>query len=102
MIVRLYDTYKDPQPWDQHLPPNLIPPIKHLRKVFEDDHWSYGQITEKLCYHRLHPAEPGDIAKYLDPLERFKRLVGVAASQRLLALLNEGTAPAVFKAFFDL
>ena len=36
MMGRLYDDYKHPGPWDKNLPPDLIPPIKHLRKIFDE------------------------------------------------------------------
>jgi hypothetical protein len=98
----LYDHYKHPEPWDRNLPADLIPPLKHLRKVFDDHHWSYGQITEKLCYNRLHPDESDDIKEYLEPLQQLKRIVGLPATQRFIALLKTTTAPAIFKAFFDL
>jgi hypothetical protein len=93
--------YRQQEEWDKGLPSTLIPPIKYLRDAFEDAHWTYGQVSEKHCYHRLHPEEPGDITEYLRPLEQLKRRVRLAASQRFLALLNAGTAPVVFKAFFD-
>jgi hypothetical protein len=93
--------YRQQEEWDKGLPPTLIPPLKHLRDAFEEAHWNYGRVSEELCYHRLHPAEPGDITEYLQPLEQLKRWVGLAASQRFMALLNAGTAPATFKAFFD-
>jgi hypothetical protein len=102
-MATLYDHYKHPDPWEQNLPADLIPPIKHLRKIFEDNHWTYGQITEKLCYSQLHLNEPNQVVKeYLDPLQKLKIIVGIEATQRFIELIKTQTAPAIFKAFFDL
>jgi len=100
--VSLYDHYKYREPWDKDLPTDLIPPIKHLRSTFDNLHQYYGQITEKLCYYRLHPGDAEDIEEYLAPLRQLQGIVGVPATQRFIALLKTGTPPAIFKAFFDL
>lgn len=100
--MRLYDMYRQQEKWDKGLPPALIPPIKHLRDAFEEAHRIYGRLSGRLCYHHLHPEESGDISEYLGPLEQLKQWLGVAASQRFVALLKAGTAPAIFKAYFDL
>lgn len=100
--MHLCKMYRQQEKWNKGLPPALIPPIQHLRDAFEEAHWKYGRVSKKLCYHRLHPEEPGDISEYLGPLEQIKRWVGIVASQRFVALLNANTAPAIFRAFFEL
>jgi hypothetical protein len=102
-MPRLYDLYKHPEPWDQNLPADLIPPINHLRKLFDNHHWTYGKITETHCYHHLHPDNPDpDIRDYLNPLEQLKGIAGTTATRSFMALLRTGTPPALFKAFLDL
>ena len=99
----LYDLYKDPEPWDQNLPTDLMPPIKHLRKTFDLNHFTYGQVTQKLCFWQLHPGTPDDeINEYLKPLQQLKSIAGAPATQRFIELLELKTEPATFKAFFDL
>jgi hypothetical protein len=100
--VGLYEMYRQQEKWDKGLPPTLIASIKHLRDDFGEVHRIYGRLTKTLCYHRLHPEEPSDISEYLRPLEQLKQWLGLAASQRFVALLNAGTAPTIFKAFLDL
>jgi hypothetical protein len=103
MMGRLYDDYKHPEPWDHNLPADLIPPIKHLRKIFDENHFSYGWVTQKLCYHQLHPNEPDEeIREYVDPLQQLKVIAGTKATQRFIELIKTQTAPAIFKSFFDL
>lgn len=102
-MASLYDLYRNPEPWDQNLPPDLIPPIMHLRKTFDENHFTYGQVTEKLCYWQLHPGTPDDeINDHLKPLQHLKGIAGAPATQRFVGLLKTNTAPALFKAFFYL
>lgn len=101
--MRLYDHYKDPEPWDQNLPADLVPPIKHLRKIFAENHFTYGQVTQKLCYWQLHPGTPDDeINDHIKPLQQLKGIAGVPATERFIELLKLKTEPAIFKAYFDL
>lgn len=100
--MSLYEDYKRSEPWDKDLPADLIFSIKYLRDVFDDHHESYGQLTEKLCYYRLHPDKPDDIKDYLPLLQQLKRIDGVPATQRYIDLPKTVTPPEIFKAFFDL
>lgn len=101
--MRLYDYFKNPEQWDQNLPIDLIPPIKHLRKTLDDNHWTFGQVTEKPCYWQPHPESQDDgINDYLKPFQQLKGIAGAPATERLIELLKMKTEPATFKAFFDL
>lgn len=106
-MARLYDTYIDLKPWEEGLPTELIPPIKHLRKIFDEHHWNYGQITQKLGYYWLHLDDPNprnDINEYITLLEQLKRIVGSEATQRFVEHFKTPapTAPAIIKAFYDI
>jgi len=99
----LYDLYKHPGPWDKDLPADLIAPIKHLRKTFDEHHWSYGRVTEKLCYWNLHPGSAEDeIKDFIKALPKLKSIAGEDATAHFIAHLKTSTAPSVFIAFFDL
>jgi hypothetical protein len=103
MMGRLYDDYKHPEPWDQNLPADLIAPIKHLRKHFDLNHFSNGWVTQKLCYFQLHPDDPiPEYKEFLEPLQNLKLIAGTNAAWRFIGLIKMQTAPATFKAYFEL
>jgi hypothetical protein len=95
--------YEKPEPWDKNVPADLIPPITHLRKSFDDAHWDCGWTTQNIYYSLLH-SEPLDdpVKEYYNYLMFIKTRVGPAATQRFHDLARQGTPPAVFRAFFDL
>jgi len=103
-MTTLYEMYMNTEPWDENVPADLMPAIKHLRKVFHDNHWSYGLLlTQRLCFAQLHPdISDEDLKDYIKPLQQLKGIVGTAAAQRFVDLLKSATPSSIFKAFFDL
>src|ERR1039457_244756 len=95
--------HENDEPWEKDVPPDLIPPIKHLRKLFDDSHWKCGRITQILCFSQLHKDIADEETKeYLNPLQQLKVIVGPAATQQFRELFAYGTPSAIFKAFYDL
>jgi hypothetical protein len=91
------------EPWDKSVPLDLIPAIKHLRKSFDDAHWGCGETTRIFCYSLLHNEIVNDPAKeHFNFIRYMKARVGLAAARRFNDLVREATAPAIFKAFYDL
>jgi hypothetical protein len=85
------------------VPADLVSPINHLRKSFEDAHWGCGQTTKAFCYAALHNETVDDPAKeHIHYLAHIKAMVGPAATRRFHGLARTGAAPSVFKAFYDL
>lgn len=95
--------YESSEPWDKDIPADLIPAIKHLTRKFSDIHWGCGQTTEKFCYALLHNEALEDPKKeYFHYFMAMKVRVGTASAAEFNALITQATAPAIFKAFFDL
>jgi hypothetical protein len=89
--------------WEDYVPADLYPAIKHLRKSFGRSHFGCGWTTQKFCYALLHAQILEDPAQeYSDYLLHMKRLAGRFASKRFDDLLSVGTEPAIFIAFHDL
>jgi hypothetical protein len=102
-LPSLYDIYRKPDPWKKDLPADLLPAIEHLRKIFKDNHWSYGSITQKLCYWMLHPGRSEEeVADYLRPLRQLQTIVGPEATKCFVEMLQRKTDPAFFKAYFEI
>ncbi len=95
--------YENTGPWEENVPADLIPAIKHLRKSFDDLHWGCGRSTAKYCYSLIHDETADDPDKeYLNYLLGVKTRIGTAAAERFNHLLEQKTFPAQFKAFFYL
>jgi hypothetical protein len=91
------------EPWDKSVPPDLIPAIEHLRKLFDDAHWRCGQTTQAFCYWLLHDQVTDDPAtEFTDAILYIKKMVGLSAARRFDDLIKGGTPSAIFKAFYDL
>src|SRR6185437_4636875 len=92
--------------WDNAIPPDLVPAIKHLRDSFDSAHFNFGWTTTQLCFCQLHDGRPRhgtrDIQQYLNALTALQSRVGPAATQRFLALQSQETPSAIFKGFWDL
>jgi hypothetical protein len=88
---------------EKNVPADLLPVIKALRELFDDAHWNFGYTTQILCFSLFHKdVVDEDIKEYRKHLLQLQAIVGPAATQRFHELLNEGTPPAIFKAFYDL
>ena len=88
---------------DEAIPADLLPSIKHIRREFDDAHWSCERTTLRFCYGRLHGEQVEDPTNdYFKCLMHIKAKVGPFATQNFHDLLNAGTEPALFKAFYDL
>jgi hypothetical protein len=99
----LYEIYKGQERWEKDLAADLLPAIEHLRKIFGDNHWSYGHITQKLCYWILHPGTPHEeVADYIKPFDQIKAIVGAEGRKSFLEIFDKKTAPAYFKSYFDI
>ena len=99
----LYDSYRRPGPWEKDLPADLVPAIEHLRKIFDENHWSYGHVTQKLCYWILHPGTSyEEVADYIKPFDQIKAIVGAEGRRNFLEIFEKKTAPAFFKCYFDI
>jgi len=95
--------YGNTEPWENNVPADLIPAIKHIRESFDEAHWGCGWTTQNICYSLLHSEPLDDPAKeFYNYLMFIKVRVGSAATQRFHDLLKQGTPPALFKGFFDL
>ena len=92
--------------WDETVPPDLVPAIKHLRDSFDTAHFHFGWPTTQLCYRRRHNGKlrlgTREIQQYLNVLPALQSRVGPGATHRFLTLLSKETPPAIFKCFFDL
>ncbi|MFZ0304900.1 MAG: helix-turn-helix domain-containing protein [Terracidiphilus sp.] len=103
--MSLWDN-EDAEPWDENVPPDLIPAIKFLRDSFDRAHSTFGLlVTMPLCYSQLHNGAPksgfDDIDEYIKALVQLKSRIGRDATKRFHDLLTQGTLPAIFKGFFD-
>lgn len=102
--MSLWDN-EDEEPWDKNVPTDLIKAVKHFRDSFEMEHFEFGIVTKALCFSQLHNGHPKggyeDTKEYEKNLPYLMARVGLAGTQRYLVLLNQGTLPAIFKAFFD-
>jgi len=91
------------QSWEESVPADLIPAVKHLRKAYDDSHWGCGMTTQKYCYAQLHSEPVNDPTKeYANYLVHMQSKVGIDASLRFTAFLGERTPSAIFKAFYEL
>jgi hypothetical protein len=95
-----YDNYV---PWQNGVPSDLVPAIKHLRSEFDEAHLKCFLTTRYFCYSLLHDGhQDDDLQQWVTALMQMKSLVGAAASQRFNAMLDRKIPSAIFKAFFDL
>jgi hypothetical protein len=88
--------------WEQSVPADLIPAVKHLRDSFKKTHFILGLCTtQPLCFAQLHNAIKAEHTEQIGVLVELKARIGPEATARFHKLFRRGTAPAVFKAFFD-
>lgn len=98
-----FSRYETTEDWEANVPADLLPAVKALRDSFDDAHWNCGQITEKLGYAALHPGEQNQkMDEWIKPFRQLQTVVGPKAAQRFRLLMELGTPPAIFKAFYDL
>lgn len=92
-----------PPEWERITPDRLIPGVKRIRELFDSTTWKYSTVTRKYCYAVLHPTEiePSSVAPYKDAFATYRTIIGPAADKRFSDLCQIGTAPALFKAFFE-
>src|ERR1035437_9298204 len=87
--------WKNDEPWDKGVPPDLIPAIKHLRESFYQAHFTFGHVTKILCYSQLHngieKAGFGESKEYIKTLVQLKSRIGPVATQRFHDLLTQRT-----------
>ena len=103
MLGRPPGRYENTEPWENTVPADLIPAVKHLRDKFNEAHLGFGWTSKRYCYATLHNEVIDDPSKeYYNYLMHMKSRVGAAATQQFHDLLKQGTSPAIFKAFFDL
>ena len=80
--------------------------MKHLRKSFDEMHWNFGYTTELLCFWKLHGEQvkggTKNFHEYLEFLPILKERAGAAATHRFDKFLEQGTPPAIFKAYYEL
>jgi hypothetical protein len=89
--------------WKGHTPPELIEAVSHLRERFNSASWNVDQVTQRLCYAALHPAEEvKDLLEYERAFNQMKPIVGRSMLERFSALLLQRTDPAYFAAFFSI
>src|SRR5277367_6581167 len=89
--------------WKGHTPPELIEAVSHLRERFNSASWNVDQVTQRLCYAALHPAEEvKDLLEYKRAFNQMKLIVGRSMLERFSALLLQRTDPAYFAAFFSI
>jgi hypothetical protein len=94
--------YEDIQPWDSNVPVDLIPAVRRLLEQFGSAHREHGYCTQQLCHSKLCNEVDGNESAYQIDLEALQKKVGTQATERFEGLLNEGTPPALFIAFFEL
>lgn len=95
--------FEDNEPWEKGVPDDLVPAIKHLRKLFADVHFKFGSVTRTLCYFRLHKdSVHSDLGEYAKSLVELRKYVGSSSSEQFQQTLREGTPSAIFKSYLDL
>jgi len=95
--------FEDNEPWEKGVPADLVPAIKHLRKLFGDVHFKFGSVTRTFCYSKLHnESVHKDLAEYAKALSQLLQLVNPAASKQFHQTLLTGTPSAIFKGYLDL
>jgi hypothetical protein len=95
--------YEDYEPWENGVPADLVPAMKHLRDRFNYAHFEFGLVTRLLCYSQLHKnaSQQEDLSDYAKALVQLKARIGLAASQRFNETFAQGTPSAIFKSFLD-
>lgn len=89
--------------WESRTPPALIDVVFHLRKRWEDGEWKISHLTQNLLFAALHPSVPvGNLAEFQLAFEYFKPIAGNHSIEVFNLLLRNGTAPALFHAYYDL
>jgi hypothetical protein len=94
----------EPADWETITPQRLVPAVEHIRNSFETDEWKVSDISQKLCYAVLHPegSQLASLTAYKAPFGAYRQMVGSRVQREFDDLLRLGTAPAVFRAYFDL
>lgn len=63
MLAGLPKKYETKERWEDTVPADLIPAVKHLRESFHDAHWGFGHTSQRYCYAVLHNEQVDDPAK---------------------------------------
>jgi hypothetical protein len=96
------DTITGSADWQTNTPKHLLPAVEHVRRLFEAGHRDWSRITRKLCYAALHPQEADvSLTPYQAWFKANRQIIGRSAEAELDALLDLGTPPAIFRAYFD-
>ena len=91
------------QDWEKDTPAELLPAVKHIRNQFDESALKCSEITKRLCYAALHPAQTDlELAPYAEVFPAYRQIVGRLADKEFARLLGLGTPPSLFKAFFDI
>ena len=70
--------------------------------MFDEGFWKCSEVTEKLCFAELHPAEKhGDLDSYRAAFAQYRRIIGPAATGRFDKDHQLGTPPAIFHAYLQ-
>jgi pyrimidine deaminase RibD-like protein len=88
--------------WKAITPSSLVPPVEHIRKMFDEGVWKCSQVTEKLCFAELHPDDEHiDLDPYRSAFATYRKLIGLADAQQFDQDHQLGTSAAIFHAFLQ-
>jgi hypothetical protein len=88
--------------WEQLTPSRLVAPIRHLRNQFDTAEWRVSEITQNLCFAKLHPGRPSASTEdYKIAITHFWALLGTPTYSRFKETLRINTPPAVFLSFLE-
>jgi pyrimidine deaminase RibD-like protein len=88
--------------WKAITPSSLIPPVEHIRKMFDEGVWKCSQVTEKLCFAELHPDDKHiDLDPYRSAFARYRKIIGLEDTQQFDHDYQLGTSAAIFHAFLQ-
>lgn len=90
--------------WENRVPPDLIPAVKHVRHSFEDARWKTDTITHNCCYACLHPhpAPSLEIKEFASQLLLLKGYVGPSGAALFNDLIKNETPSSILSAFFHI
>ena len=88
--------------WKAITPGTLVPPVEHVRKMFDEGVWKCAQVTEKLCFVGLHPADKHiDLGPFRSAFGTYRKIIGLAAAQQFDRDHSLGTSAAIFHAYLQ-
>lgn len=90
--------------WKKITPEHLHAAIEHIRTEFEHGRYGWSIATQVFCCCLLHRRAEASklLAQNQGELEACLAAVGHSAKEQFDRLMNQGTQPSVFRAYFDL